>query len=79
MIGDKVHGGGDLVWKIHSRKSSKSFNYDICLSSHVLFIYGFTPLNTIYAELELEKSVSELMTGQEVHARSDLVFGKGSL
>jgi hypothetical protein len=41
MTSQEVHGGGDLVWKIHSRKSSKSFNYDICLSFHLLFILQF--------------------------------------
>ncbi len=34
--------------------------------------YIFTPLNTVYAELELEESVSELMIGHEVHNRVGL-------
>jgi hypothetical protein len=38
MTGHEVHGRSDLVWKIHSRKSSKSFNNDICLSFHLLFL-----------------------------------------
>jgi hypothetical protein len=32
----------------------------------------FPPLNAVYAELELEESVSELMTGHEVHDGGDL-------
>jgi hypothetical protein len=35
--------------------------------------YCFTPLNAVYAELELEESMSELMIGQEVHDMGDLV------
>jgi hypothetical protein len=42
----------------------------------VLFIYCFTPLNTVHAKLELEESMPELMTGQEVHNRGDLVWKK---
>jgi hypothetical protein len=42
-------------------------------SSCYLF-YGFTQLNAVNAELELEESVSELMTSHEVHGRGDLVW-----
>jgi hypothetical protein len=36
--------------------------------------YDFTPLSTVYTELELEEPVSELMTGHEVHEGGDLVW-----
>jgi hypothetical protein len=36
--------------------------------------YSFSPLNTVNSELELEESVSELMTGHEVHDGGDKVL-----
>jgi hypothetical protein len=69
MTGHEVHEGGDLDWEMEGKK----LNFQLGMT----FAYGstcyFAPLNTVYAELELEESVSELMTGHEVHDRGDLV------
>ncbi len=43
--------------------------HDICLSFQLLF----AALITVYAELELEESMTEMMTGHEVHEGGDLV------
>ncbi len=56
------------------RKSRKRSILTFAYRSMCYLFYGFPPLNTIYAEFELEESVSELMTGHEVHERGDLVW-----
>ncbi len=70
MTGQEVHGGGDLVWEMEGRK----LNFKLYMICAYRFTCYFTPLNTDYAELELEESMSVLMTGQEVHDRGDLVW-----
>jgi hypothetical protein len=69
MTCQKVHGGGDLVWEMEGRK----LNFKLYMTCAYRSTCYFTPLNTVHAELELEESVSELMTGHEVHEGGNLV------
>jgi hypothetical protein len=65
---------GGLDWKMEGRK----LNFQLCMTfayrSTCYLFYGFPPLNTVYVELELEETVSELMTCHEVHDGGDLVW-----
>ncbi len=56
------------------RKSSKSFILTLSYRVMCYLFYDITQLNMVYAKLELEESVSELMIGQELHDRGDLVW-----
>jgi hypothetical protein len=68
MTGQEVNGGGDWVWEMEGRK----LNFKFCMTFAYHSTCYFAPLNAVYAELELEESVSELMTGHEVHSGGDL-------
>ncbi len=65
MTGHEVHDGGHLIWKMEGRK----LNFKLYRTFAYHSTCYFPPLNTVYSELELEESVSELMTGHEVHDR----------
>ncbi len=73
MTGQEVHNRGDLVWEMEGRKLNFKLYMAFDYHSTCYLFYGFTPLNTVFAELELEESMSELMTDHEVHDRGNLV------
>jgi hypothetical protein len=66
MTGHEVHDRGDLVWKIEE----KVVKVLIMTFAYRSTCY-FAPLNRVHAKLQLEESVSELMTGHEVHDRGE--------
>jgi hypothetical protein len=56
------------------KRKERSFNFHFCMTFAYRFTCYFAPLNTVHAKLELEESVSELMTGHEVHDSVGLVL-----
>ncbi len=66
--------GGDLIWKMEGNKLNFQLYRTFAYRSIFYLFYGFTPLDTVYTELKLEESMSELMIGQEVHNRVGLVW-----
>jgi hypothetical protein len=71
MTGHEVHNMSGSDWKMEGRKLK--FKLWMTLAYHYL-LYGFTPLNSVYAKLQLDESVSELMTALEVNGWGGLVW-----
>jgi hypothetical protein len=74
MTCHEVHDGGDLGWKMEGKKLDCQLCMTFVYRSSCYLFYDFTPLNTVYTDLELEEPVSELMTSHEVHDGGDLVW-----
>ncbi len=66
----EVHNRVELVWKIEVKVVK------VLIMTFAYRSTCFTPLNMVYSELELEESMSELMTGHEVHGGGDLVWNR---
>jgi hypothetical protein len=66
MNGPEIHAGG-----LDKEKEGRTLNFNLYRTFDYHSTCYFPPLNTIYAEFELEESMSELMTGHEVHDRGD--------
>jgi hypothetical protein len=70
-----INQTGFAVW-IGKRKE-RSLNFQFCMIFAYRSTCYFAPLNMVYAELELEESVSELMAVKEVRGWGRFGFGNG--